>query len=234
MISETSKEHWQVLPTADDVANQALKIILSVSEENIETNGYFRIVLAGGTTPKKIYQLLAKQSCEWEKWHLYLGDERCLPVNDPDRNSEMIRKTLLQKIDIPKENVHFISAENGAESAANAYAKEIANKAPFHLVMLGMGEDGHTASLFPGHEHNDDELVHAVYDSPKPPSDRVSLSVKSLSDNLNLLILVTGKSKQQAVEEWQNGKEIPISKISSMGNKKVLLDNLAVNRKEEK
>jgi len=227
MTKDTHEEHWQVFPTADDVANEALKLILKVSRESIDTHGLFRIVLAGGTSPKKIYELLAEQSCDWEKWHLYLGDERCLPENDPERNSQMIRTSLLAKINIPEENIHFIPAEIGAELAAKTYAEEIATQTPFNLVMLGMGEDGHTASLFPDHKHKIDELTNAVHNSPKPPLDRVSMSASALSNNHNLMILVTGENKQLAVSQWQAGIELPVSTITTFGNKIVLLDQAA-------
>ncbi len=227
MTKDTHEEHWQVFPTSDDVANEALKLILQVSRESIDTHGLFRIVLAGGTTPKKIYELLAEQSCDWEKWHLYLGDERCLLENDPERNSEMIRESLLEKIDIPEENVHFIPAEIGAELAARTYAEEISTETPFNLVMLGMGEDGHTASLFPGNIHEPNEVTHAVHNSPKPPKERVSMSAQTLSKNEHLLIIVTGENKREAVAQWKKGEGIPVSSITTLRNKIVMLDKAA-------
>ncbi|MEH6457580.1 MAG: 6-phosphogluconolactonase [Cocleimonas sp.] len=227
MTKDTLEEQWEVFPTADDVANEALKLILNVSIESIDAHGLFRIVLAGGTTPKKIYELLAEQPCEWEKWHLYLGDERCLPENDPERNSEMIRESLLEKIDIPGANVHLIPAEIGAEVAAKKYAEEIATQTPFNLVMLGMGEDGHTASLFPGNTHEPDEVTHAVHNSPKPPKERVSMSAQTLSNNEYLLIIVTGENKREAVSQWKRGKGMPVASITSFKNRIVMLDESA-------
>ncbi len=219
---------WQVLETADDVAKKGLELILRVSKQSIASKGIFRIVLAGGTTPKNIYRLLAKQSCDWSKWHFYLGDERCLSVNDPERNSEMIRTTLIESIDVPKENIHFIEAELGADEAAKRYTNLLLNNSPFDLVMLGMGEDGHTASLFPDHVNDDKELVHAVYNSPKPPSDRVSMSASLLSQTQCLLLLITGESKKTAIQQWQAGIDLPITKITSLDTKIVLLDQAAV------
>lgn len=229
MIKKTYVDNWQVFPTADDVANKALDLILQISKESIDANGIFKIVLAGGTTPMHIYQLLAKQNCDWGKWHLFLGDERCLPENNSERNSNMIRECLLKKINIPNENIHFIPAELGAKSAAKAYADDILNQLPFDLVMLGMGEDGHTASLFPGHLHDDKELVHEVYNSPKPPSDRVSMSSSTLSNNYNLMILITGENKKIAINQWKQGLELPVSSVTSFDKKLVLLDQIATN-----
>lgn len=227
MRNEKMEKDWLVLETANEVAEKGLELILNTSRQCIEDHGKFNLVLAGGTTPKHIYTLLAEQSCDWNKWHFYIGDERCLPKNDPERNSEMIRTTLLEKIHVPKDNIHFIEAELGADEAAKKYAEVIKSKTPFDLVMLGMGEDGHTASLFPGHIHNNEERVHAVYNSPKPPTDRVSLSANILSQNNNLLLLITGESKQTAVQQWHVGIELPITTISSLGQKVVLLDQSA-------
>jgi len=227
-MSNNTVSQWQVFPSADEVADAALKLILEISSQSIQADGIFRIVLAGGTTPKNIYKRLVKQPCEWNKWHLYLGDERCLQANDEERNSLMIQETLLDQIDMPDENIHFIPAELGAELSAKIYAEDIKNILPFDLVLLGMGEDGHTASLFPGHIHDSNEQVHAVYNSPKPPSDRVSISAQTLSQNKNVLMIVTGQSKQVAVEKWQNDEELPIATISSLKNKIVMLDEAAI------
>jgi len=227
MTNKLANKDWQVLETADDVAEKGLELILDISKSSIEEKGEFHIVLAGGTTPKNIYQLLAEQTCEWSKWHFYLGDERCLPENDTERNSEMIRKTLFENINLDKDNIHFIEAELGADIAAKKYTNVVSNKTPFDLVMLGMGEDGHTASLFPGHTNDENELVHSVYSSPKPPSDRVSMSANLLSHNKNLLLLITGQSKKPAVEQWKSGVDLPITTIKSLGKKTVLLDESA-------
>lgn len=230
-----AKSDWIVMLTADDVALQARDIIMQAANKAIEDRGIFKIVLAGGTTPEKVYRLLAEESigtqaCDWKRWHLYLGDERCLSIDDPQRNSQMVKRTLLDKVDIPNGNVHFIAAELGAKEAARRYQKTIEQALPFDMVILGMGEDGHTASLFPGHRHRTDELVHAIHDAPKPPPDRVSLSVRALSENKNLLIIVTGSSKRESVEKWYEGEDLPIAAISTLGTVNILLDHEAGSR----
>jgi len=221
------KPDWIVKETAQEVAETVRDNILQIAKQAIYEKGLFKIVLAGGTTPEQVYSLLATESCDWQNWHVYLGDERCLELDNPERNSQMIQRTLLSKVDIPPSNIHFIPAELGAKEAAIAYEPEIEKAIPFDIVLLGMGEDGHTASLFPGHEHHADELVHAVYDAPKSPPERVSLSVNALSQNHHLFILVTGASKKDSVKKWRNAKEFPVAQITSLGISNILLDKEA-------
>lgn len=226
-------KNWIAKETAVHVAETALELILKAAKEAIQKNGLFKIVLAGGTTPENVYRLLAKESCDWQHWHFYLGDERCLPEDHAERNSQMAQQTLLNKITIPKENIYFIPAERGAEQASKDYEPVIKSALPFDMVLLGMGEDGHTASLFPGHQHSENELVHAIYNAPKPPPERVSLSQKALSQNHHLIIMVTGASKQESVEKWRMGEKLPVSSITSLREQLskavILLDNSALD-----
>ncbi len=218
------KVHWYYYPSAEEVAREAVKHILAKAEEAMARQGSFSLVLAGGTTPKRIYELLAEQPQPWDKWQLFLGDERCLPVDDPERNSLMVEQTWLNKVNFPSENFHPIPAELGPEEGARQYAEQIENYLPFNMVLLGMGEDGHTASLFPGHEHNPTELTHAVYHSPKPPPERVTLSHKALAQSEHTLILVTGSSKKTAVKQWLAGDPLPIARIRALNCVDVMLD----------
>ncbi|EIC31589.1 MULTISPECIES: 6-phosphogluconolactonase [Methylomicrobium] len=204
---------WRTFSTADQVAEAASEQILKTAEEAIAERGRFKLVLAGGTTPEKAYRLLAKAETDWSKWHIYYGDERCLPSDHPDRNSRMAAKAWLAQVPIPVAQIFTIPAELGPEAGALQYRQAVADALPFDLVLLGMGEDGHTASLFPGHVHNRDELTHAVYNSPKPPPERVSISAKALSDTRRLIFLVTGKSKQEPVRQWQGGADLPVAAI---------------------
>ena len=220
---------WTVLPSPAIVADAALEIIIRSAQTAIDDHGEFRIVLAGGSTPERVYTLLAKRQENWNKWKFYLGDERCLPIDDPERNSHMIRSTLINNIDVPENNVFFIPSEKGSKKAAAQYAKIVETALPFDLVMLGMGEDGHTASLFPGDEHNQSELVHAVHNAPKPPEERVSLSTACLSQTSQLLIMITGSGKNIALKKWKNGDPIPVSKISSLEKTTILLDKSAAD-----
>lgn len=226
-MKKENRHDWVTLPSTAAVAQAALKEILKVAKDAIRQRGQFKLVLAGGTTPARVYQLLAGQINDWSRWQLYLGDERCLPADYPERNSSMISNALLDKISIPAENVHFISAELGAEQAARQYATIIMPAMPFDMVLLGMGEDGHTASLFPGQVHPRSELVHAVYSAPKPPAERISLSQESLSNTGHLLFLICGEGKKSALAQWQQGCELPVSSIHANQHSCVMMDEAA-------
>jgi 6-phosphogluconolactonase len=204
---------WHILETADQVAQAAYQQILSAAEYAIAEHGTFKLVLAGGSTPEKVYRLLAKADAEWSKWYIYYGDERCLPADHADRNSLMATQAFLEKVAIPDAQIFTIPAELGPEQAAEKYQQIVADALPFDMVLLGMGEDGHTASLFPGHQHQEDELAHAVFNSPKPPPERVSISALALSNTQQLIFLITGTNKQEAVKNWRSGQDLPVAAI---------------------
>ncbi|RVU86489.1 6-phosphogluconolactonase [Leucothrix sargassi] len=222
------KPQWHLFKTADVLAQQASEDILQAAKTAIAARGAFHIVLAGGTTPKVIYKLLAEAGSDWENWHIYLGDERCLPADDAERNSVMATECLLKHVSIPEAQVHFMPTELGAEAAADAYREVLAQVSSFDMVLLGMGEDGHTASLFPGHVHeNLSDTVHVVGNSPKPPSDRVSISSAALSNTDAVLILITGQSKHERVIDWISGVAMPVNSISSKRFAAVYCDKAA-------
>lgn len=217
---------YMIYDDGDAVAQAAYQSILAAADKAIAQRGAFKIVLAGGTTPEATYCELAKQQSDWSKWHVYMGDERCLPVDDAERNSVMAARSLTDHVAIPASQVYLIEAEKGAEPAAQDYAAVIDAALPFDMVLLGMGEDGHTASLFPGHQHNETETVHAVHNAPKPPPDRVSLSASALSNTGELLMLITGAGKQQPLAQWREGEALPITTIDAP-NTLMMLDKAA-------
>jgi 6-phosphogluconolactonase len=171
--------------------------------------------------------LLSRAATNWSRWHIYFGDERCLAPDDPERNSKAAARAWLDLVPIPAENIHPIPAERGAKAAAEAYAPLVEAALPFDLVILGMGEDGHTASLFPGQAHPAAELTHAVHNAPKPPPDRVSLSAHALSQARGILILVTGTGKSDAVSAWKAGAPLPVATIRGGAAADVLIDQEA-------
>ena len=220
---------WHILETAGQVALAACQQILESAEHAIAEHGTFKLVLAGGSTPEKVYRLLAQADADWSKWFIYYGDERCLPTDHADRNSLMATQAFLEKVAIPDSQIFSIPAELGPEQAAKKYQQIVANALPFDMVLLGLGEDGHTASLFPGHQHREDELAHAVYNSPKPPPERVSISAKALSNTEQLIFLITGANKQEAVNNWRSGLDLPVAKIEPGNPIDIYIDRDAYN-----
>ena len=219
----TQKLNWQYLKNTDELATKAAELIAQSAQQAIAARGLFKLVLAGGSTPENAYRLLINTQTDWHKWHIYYGDERCLPVEDKDRNSKMATEVFLKHTTIPEAQIYPIPSELGGEKAAIDYQAIIKQALPFDLVLLGMGEDGHTASLFPKHQHNQDELVHAVSNAPKPPSNRVSLSAKALSHSEQVIFLISANNKQQALEDWKKGKELPVATINTEKTIEILL-----------
>jgi 6-phosphogluconolactonase len=215
--------------TADQVAQAAYQQILKAAEQAIAEHGKFKLVLAGGSTPEKVYRLLAKADVDWSNWYIYYGDERCLPVDHADRNSLMATSAFLEKVAIPDKQIFTIPAELGPEQAAKKYQQIVADALPFDMVLLGMGEDGHTASLFPGHKHQENELAHAVYNSPKPPPERVTISAKALSNTQQLIFLITGTNKQEAVKNWRSDQDLPVATIVPENPIDIYIDRDAYN-----
>jgi len=208
---------WHPYDTIAKLEQAILNTILFAAHQAIAQRAAFHIVLAGGTTPRRIYESLCKIDANWAAWHIYFGDERCLPRNHAERNNEMASRAWLNHVAIPSNQIHPIPGELGSESAASNYRDILRKIDQFDLVLLGLGEDGHTASLFPDHDWgtsaNSPEII-TVNDAPKPPPERVSLSAHRLSQADQVMFLVTGESKRQAVRDWRNGVNIPATAIS--------------------
>lgn len=219
---------WHQFETAAQVADAVLKQIIESAEKAIATRGSFKLVLAGGSTPEKIYQQLVDAKTDWSKWMVYYGDERCLPADDKERNSIMAANALLNKVNIPKANIFTMPTELGTIEAAKKYREVMTTIEQFDLVLLGMGEDGHTASLFPGQVHDSEESVHEIYNSPKPPSERISMSAKTLANTRQLFFIVTGESKQEPVKQWKQGAHLPVSTISPSTGVDIYIDDSAI------
>lgn len=221
------RARWHVFP--DDAALQAnaLARVLAAAQDAIAQRGAFDIVLAGGNTPRRLYRALRAAAADWARWHIWLGDERCLPVGDAERNSAMARAEWLNHVPLPAANFHAIPAElDGAEAAAR-YARELAGVDAFDVVLLGLGEDGHTASLFAGRDLGAAGAapdVLAVHDAPKPPPERVSLSVARLARARRVLFLVAGESKRAAVAAWRAGADLPAAAIRPASGVDVLVE----------
>ena len=198
---------FTVLDSAEDVAAAAAKEIAEALRDGART-----LVLAGGTTPQRCYELLASREVVWGRVSILFGDERCVPPDHPDSNYRMARAALLDRV--APANVHRIPAELGPEEGAGLYSHVVAAVAPLDLVVLGVGEDGHTASLFPGHPAlNAPGLTIGIRDSPKPPPERVTLTLNALQSARRVIILATGAGKADAVAKAKRG-EVPSGMIA--------------------
>lgn len=207
---------WHDVADVQALQRAALGRILDAAARAIQERGRFRIVLAGGKTPRGVYRMLRTANAAWTDWQIHFGDERCLPREDAERNSRMTGLVWLDHVPIPVAQVHTIPAELGAERAAAVYGTHLQGVGDFDLVLLGLGDDGHTASLFPSHdwgEAPDAPDALAVLDAPRPPPQRVSLSAARLSRSREVLFLVVGESKRAAVARWRAGERLPAAAI---------------------
>lgn len=218
---------WHALPDQTALDRELASRLLAAADDALRSRGSFHVALAGGDTPRGAYRRLRKASTEWSAWHIYFGDERCLPAADPARNSRMAQDAWLGHVGIPAAQVHRIAGEIGAVRAARAYAAILRPVGDFDLVLLGLGEDGHTASLFPDHEWgalpgSPDTL--AVVDAPKAPAERVSLSAARLSRARQVIFLISGEAKHRAVADWRAGRNLPARAIAPAAGVDVLVE----------
>ncbi len=201
--------------TAEAAAAYVADEVISACRDAIQQHGAFHWVLAGGGTPELCYRLLRDANMDWSKVHIWFGDERALPAGDKDRNETMARHALLDFVSIPPRQIHSIDFPATTEEAAVSYAKDLQGVNRFDLVMLGMGEDGHTASLFPNNPALQSEaLAVPVYNSPKPPAERVTLGLTALNNHNSCLILATGAAKADILKAIAQGAELPVTLIN--------------------
>ncbi len=182
--------------------------------------------MPGGTTPIETFRHLRHAEVDWSEWQIFFGDERCLPAGDPERNDSVADRHWLQHVKLRADQIHRIPAELGPDKAAQAYATTLAAARRLDLVLLGLGEDGHTASLFPAAPLGnaaDAPAVLGVQSAPKLPRQRVSLSVSSINAADTVLVLASGRNKANAVARWCRGDSLPISAIRPSGTLQVML-----------
>lgn len=196
---------------AEYLAHEVAASILSENARRVVDQARFSLVLAGGTTPRRVYEVLAQRATgfAWRNVHVFWGDERCVAPDHPDSNYAMAKKALLDQVPIPPANVHRIRGELGAAAAADAYEQELrgffggAREPSFDLVLLGMGEDGHTASLFSGNAAlaPTSRWALPVETEAKAPRWRVSLSLAALSGATTAYFIVTGSGKRAVLAD---------------------------------
>jgi len=205
------------------LARAAAERFVTLAQGAIAARGRFDVALAGGGTPRTTYKLLATPELagqvDWSRVHVFWGDERSVPPTHPDSNARMACEALLEPVGIPETNIHRIRGEWSPEVAAQDYEREVRDilgKQPrFDLILLGVGADGHTASLFPGSAalQERERLVMAAYVEALR-SWRVTITLRLINAARHVLILVSGASKAEALARIRSGHPLPAALVS--------------------
>lgn len=211
--------HVVVMPDAPALAREAAGRLLAQARAAVESRGRFSVALSGGSTPVGTYRLLAEEpycsQIPWDGVHLFWGDERCVPPDEHGSNYRLAWQALISRVPLPPDNVHRIQGELAPEEAARAYRREMEDffcgpLPRFDLVLLGLGSDGHTASLFPGSEALDartEMAVAAEAEYEGRPAQRVTLTLPAINAARQALFLVTGPAKAEIVAQVLGSRE---------------------------
>jgi len=222
----------------------AFQLIQRIKE--IPADGYCSVALSGGSTPRQLFSHLAsnfRESIDWKRILIFWEDERCVPPDSDESNYRMAKESLLENVPIPAENIFRIQGEADPAAEAKRYGEIIRKHVPsvnnipeFDFMMLGLGEDGHTASIFPGNLHLfSSDLLCEVAMHPVSKQKRVTATGMLINSSYNIIFLVTGKSKAEMVSnviEHKNGWEkLPASHVQPINGKLYWLldENAAVN-----
>ena len=206
---------WNFFDSFAEAADAAAEYIKTLIITSIEVRGECHIALPGGNSPAACLDKLSTYDLPWQNISWYVGDERVYPVDHEDRNDVMLDKVFWSKL--PAKRVFPIPVEMGTEQSARLYSKVISEISHLDIIFLGMGEDGHTASLFPGNKALElTEAVVPVYNSPKPPPERVSLSVGTITNARNRVLLTGGSAKQNIIKQVMSGDALPVNMIGDI------------------
>jgi 6-phosphogluconolactonase len=217
MRTPAGAPHVRIFPDAETLAHAAAQLFVETAAESRAARGRFTVALAGGTTPRRVYELLAgdefRERIDWHGCHVFFGDERCVPPDDADSNYRMANESLLARVPLPAENVHRISGEGDAVANARLYEDELreffgATAWPeFDLVLLGMGEDGHTASLFPHTPALEERAAWVTANwVERLGAYRITLTAPAINRARSVLFMVAGASKAGALRAVIGGE----------------------------
>lgn len=231
----------QIFSDGHTLAEAALKQSFEILHQSIDAHDVAVWVLAGGSAPLLAYQLITQKyldAIDWSKVTFLIGDERIGPLNGPDNNWQTINQLFLRHI--PQATFMRPPTDQSAEEAADSYEKQLSilpqakSGVPrFDLVWLGMGEDGHTLSLFPKHPDfgPTNRLVIPIHNSPKPPADRISLTLHALTGAGHTMILTSGNNKAAAIKQaLQKDSSLPIASAAQATNAHWLIDKAAASK----
>ncbi len=229
-MNQRSRTEIVIKATPEGVAEEGACRFEQLAQAATTKQGAFSVALSGGNTPRQLHDTLVtlphRDKIDWSKIHFFWGDERFVPPDDPGSNFQMAQATLLSKLDVPPRNIHCVPTVGVTpEKAAEQYSQTItsffgASLPRFDLILLGLGPDGHTVSLFPGHPSNADSgtrPVVVVKDSPKPPFIRLTLTLESINHAANIIFLVTGNDKagivRKVLQQRDEGSLLPAQQI---------------------
>ncbi len=225
-------------PNPDSVARDAAEHFVKISTEAITARGRCMVALSGGSTPKLMYDYLVqpqyRDAVDWNVVHIFWSDERFVPYDSSQSTYGVTKAALLDELPIPAENIHPVTVEGSLEDAAEQYTHTIVTEfgttePKFDLIFLGMGADGHTASLFPGQtDEPGTELIRVVRTAPKPPAERLSFTPQLINNAYITIFLVTGEDKAEMVHTvftQAENKTLPVQRIT--GNTIWLIDDAA-------
>ncbi|KAL3521695.1 hypothetical protein ACH5RR_019844 [Cinchona calisaya] len=243
----------QVFESEEDLAVELAKYVAHLSDQFGKERGAFTVVLSGGSLIKSLRKLVEapyNDSVDWSKWHVFWADERVVPKDHPDSNYLLAFNGFLSKIPIPAGNVYAINDALSAEDAAEDYEtclnhlvknktivlSETCGFPKFDLMLLGMGPDGHVASLFPRHPlmKENEKWVTFIKDSPKPPPERITFTFPVINSSAHVALVVAGAGKADAVCSTlgsnQNSDVLPVQMVSPEGKLKWFLDKGAASK----
>ena len=200
--------------SAEQLASELARVVASEICAAVSARGVCHLLVPGGSSPQAFFLHLAGHELPWHRLHLYPSDERCVPVGDRERNDRMIDEVLLSRANMPSGNLHRIPAELGPEAGARCYAQTLESIPAFDVAVLGVGSDGHIASLLPGHP--------ALYDcrdavpvtgAPKPPPSRVTVGLRRLRAAGSRHVIALGAEKQAAFCRADRSGALPVVQL---------------------
>ena len=235
----------EVRATTEEVVEAAAKKFVQVAQESVRERGRFLVALSGGSTPRALHQKLAsdeyRSQIDWKNTQIFFGDERAVASDDERSNARMARESLFDLVPIAAENFHLMRGDaTDLNDAAREYGLLLQETGSLDLILLGMGDDGHTASLFP-HSPQLQEAKHRCVATPVSPTEphlpRLTMTFPFINSARNVLVLVTGKSKASRIAQvlplvkssTRNVEELPITNVQpESGTLTWLLDEAAV------
>lgn len=218
----------KTFPTPEALQSVLAKHIGEVANWSIKRYGKFRLAITGGRSFIPVYRYLRNVETNWQAWHIYWTDERCVPDRSPERNSWQANEAWLGHVPIPTDQIFSIPVELGPNAAAEVYEQRLVNELTFDLVLLSLGEDGHVASIFPGKCIPKAVAVLPILDSPKQPVIRVTLSLSRLANSSKLILLAIGSGKRAALAGYRNGEFMPVTELAALAPLEIWADSAAL------